>query len=297
MDVELVGNSYTDRNDLAAAVATLLDAAGYPSTTHALTGDGFTWADHLARVDGQAPGWAEAFDGPLDRLVLQEQSQIPGFPQDEPTWLASRDAGSALRDRAASAEVWLLTTWGRRDGDRDNPELYPDFPTMNDRLDAGYVAYRDAFAAPVFVAPAGRAFRVVFDDLAEPLAPGSAFVRLYSGDGSHPSVLGTALTACVLATSLSGVPCASLPALPGTEADAAWIQDAADRAVFGATDLVFPWTVPPPEDTGEPPPEPRRSAPEARGCVSVGHRTWAAGLSVAGCAAAQRRSRGRRPAR
>ncbi len=296
--VLFVGNSYTERNDLAEITAGLLTAAGAPESPTALTGDGFTWADHLERIEGGAPAWSTAFGQPWHRMVFQEQSQIPGFPEDNPEVVASRANAVALDGLAAEAgaETWLFMTWGRRDGDQDNPALYPDFPTMAALLDAGYLATRQGLPAgrPAYVAPAGRAFRVVWEDataVGDPLATESAFYRLYSGDGSHPSPLGTALVACVLTTSFTGVPCSGLPVDGIDPSDLEWAQAAADEAVFGSSDLTFPWTsAPEPEpDTGsEPEPEQDPSPERASGCETTGSPSTA-GPAAAALALLRRR--------
>ncbi len=272
----LIGNSYTARNDLAGVVAGLYAAAGVADSPESLTADGLTWAGHVERIEGGAPGWSDALAVARPRVILQEQSQIPGFPADHPEWIASLEAARTLHGLAGGAETWLFVTWGRRDGDRDNPDIYPDFPTMNDRLEAGYLAV--AADLPAHVAPVGRGWRVVWDDASaageDPLAPGSRFDRLYSEDGSHPSTLGTLLAACVIVTSTTGTPCADLPA-PGVDpADAAWVADAADRAVLGSTDLVFPWTADPPADTDEAPVDPGESADTGCGCAHAPAPAW-----------------------
>jgi PKD repeat protein len=104
-----------------------------------------------------------------------------------------------------------MMTWGRRAGDHMNPTLYPNFTVMQDRLEDGYLAYAENLTTrdrPVYVAPVGLAFRRVHDDIAEaggnPLDQGSLFSSLYSSDGSHPSLRGSYLAACVLHATLTG---------------------------------------------------------------------------------------------
>jgi hypothetical protein len=110
-------------------------------------------------------------------VVLQEQSQIPGFPQDQSDFRASRRAAEDLDDRieASGAQTLLLLTWGRRAGDEANRERFPDFTTMQAALTDGYLAYRDATsteARPTWIAPAGPAFaRVYAATLADAASP------------------------------------------------------------------------------------------------------------------------------
>ncbi len=263
-----VGNSYVGSGDLHDVTADLLaqvDAAWTGGS--ALIHEGYTWEDHLGQVTTPGTTWNDALvvdPSAWSVVVLQEQSQIPGFPQSDPTWQGSKEAGSALDDIVAGLGVQtiLMQTWGRRDGDDENPSLYPDYPTMQDHLTAGYAAYADAFSTPdraVLVAPIGEAFRVVYDDIVaageDPLASGGTFVSLYSGDGSHPSVVGTALGACVITATVTGHSTAALDLTDYVDADvAAVLTAAADEAVFGAS------SPPPPSGTTGPTSTPGESA-------------------------------------
>ena len=62
--------------------------------------------------------------------------------------------------------------------------------------------------ADVRVAPVGGGFRILHDDLTaagiDPLADGTDFVALYQADGSHPSLQGSYLAACILAGTITG---------------------------------------------------------------------------------------------
>ncbi len=152
-------------------------------------------------------------DHQWDFVVLQDQSQIPGFPAADPSYVASRDAAvglAALIDQRG-AETRLFMTWGRFDGDPQNQSRYPDFPTMQGHLADGYDGYRVAIEAagyPVEVVPVGLGWRQIYDELVaqdqDPHAASTLFSRLYTVDGSHPSVHGTYLSACVLYAFLTG---------------------------------------------------------------------------------------------
>jgi hypothetical protein len=248
-----VGNSYVGTGDLHELVADLLVQVGREDLggADALIHEGYTWEDHLAAAQTPGSPWEApltGLSGTYGILILQEQSQIPGFPQDEPIWLASVEAGAALDAfaRGVAADTVLLQTWGRRDGDAENPDLYPDFSTMQDRLTSGYASYADALgtgARPVAVAQAGEAFRFVHDDIlasgSDPLDAGSAFVALYAADGSHPSAAGSWLAACAVLGVVTGASCDGLVAPPVIDPGLVPIlTDAADRLL------------PPPADTG-----------------------------------------------
>jgi hypothetical protein len=102
--------------------------------------------------------------------------------------------------------VVLYATWGRKLGDPLNPDLFATYLAMQDRLDQNALALADLLrsdGSEVRVAPVGGGFRIVFEEITavggDPLAAGSDFDRLYDPDGSHPSLQGAYLAACILA--------------------------------------------------------------------------------------------------
>ena len=262
-DVLMLGNSYTQFNALESLVQqSLRDTV--PSLDGArgerLSAGGLWLRDHLERVNGADARWAAALSGTeaWDVVVLQDQSLIPGLEGvaaggGGAAYASSLEAVPQLDAHVAGtgAETVLFMTWGRRDGDRDYfPDVYPDFETMNARLDAGILAYATQPSVPerrLFVAPVGRAFGAVYERLkADGVVPetdGSDFHRLYSPDGSHPSPLGSGLAAGVFVATLTGY----LPGegqLPGVDAsDAPWVADAIAAAVVPFGDLPFPWAL------------------------------------------------------
>ena len=258
-DTAMLGNSYTQLHDLdarlAEALVAMVPTLETPPVTTKLTAGGLRLPDHVSRLDPETgnPAWQSTLaEGAVwGTVVLQDQSQVPGFPHTNPTWQASRDAAVTLDATAAGvgAHTVLLLTWGRRTGDDSNPDRYPDFSTMQGLLTDGVLAYGDAVAAaaperPPAIAPAGPAFAFVYDaDVdqgLDPTHPDSAFSALYEPDGSHPSLAGSTLTAHVLAATLSGWPAsgADVPtALPAHTLDD--LQRAADAVVFA--DPFGPW--------------------------------------------------------
>ena len=94
---------------------------------------------------------------------------------------------------------------------------------MQQYLNFGYRGYQQAANNPrSFVAPAGIAFQLIYDDTisARGTVTSSPFSDLYSGDGSHPSVQGSYLAACAIYAfqlqSLSGRLMASEPSAATT---------------------------------------------------------------------------------
>jgi Domain of unknown function (DUF4886) len=209
--VLFVGNSYTAANSLSTLVGDLLTEANLGGYTMAYTLGAYRLEQHADDADGThgdttlrqhlvtgteaALGW--------DVVVLQEQSQIPGFPETDPYWIAMVNGATTLRDLilATGADVVLFQTWGRRDGDSQNPSLYPDYATMQDQLTAGYDSLANHLWAandPTYIAPVGEAWRTLHDT-----GDSAAFGELYATDGSHPSLSGSYLAACVLFATLT----------------------------------------------------------------------------------------------
>lgn len=244
-----LGNSYTFQNELDRAVADVFAAAGETVEVARLAEPGWRFVDHLDAIGTAGSAHAEAFDDAHDWVILQEQSQIPGFPDGQADVEASRDAAVELDTLAAGTggETMFLMTWGRRDGDASNPDLYPDFLTMQARLTEGYVTYVDLASAdgtPAWIAPAGLAWQRVYEDVladgGDPTASDSPFFGLYVDDGSHPSQRGTYLAACVVYASLTGRSPEGLDA-PETVADAAYLQSVAAAVVLDGEGFAYPW--------------------------------------------------------
>ncbi len=266
-DLLHVGNSYTFFNDLELRTRALLSemapAEWSDGRTQRLADGGLRFTDHVSRTAQAGSAWEASLAGTdtWDWVILQEQSQIPGFPQRQAEFQDSLAAAGTLDDlvEARGAQTMFLLTWGRRDGDSGNAARFPDFSTMEGYLEEGYAAYRDATstsARPTWIAPAGPAFaRIHAAEIArgvDPRAAESRFARLYVEDGSHPSPLGTYLVACVVAGAITGETVLGRAPSPGVSSeDAAWLQEAAEATVHdGAMPYTYPWTSA--QDTGTP---------------------------------------------
>ena len=260
-----LGNSYTMNHALDQLVATMLaEGSGQSWEASRLTSGGLTLETHLARVEGEHDDWVTALaskDAQWSWVFLQEQSQIPGFPEHNSYVQGSLSAASGLTDYATArdAQAVFLMTWGRRDGDSQNSERYPDFTTMQDRLAEGYLRYVETNSTPerpVWIAPAGLAWQHIHDALLadgqDPLDDGSLFTTLYASDGSHPSVAGNHLNAAVIYATLTGLSPVGLTD-PSGQLDAettAALQEAAAAVVLGdSPDILYPWEDEDPGDT------------------------------------------------
>ena len=254
-EVLMYGNSYTAANGLDGLVQDLLREVG-DANVSANAGGGMTLEGHRAKVNTTGDTWNTTLSNQAwDVVVLQDQSQIPGFPRTQSDWIDSKDAAIALAERIEDegAEMMLLMTWGRRSGDSMNTVRYPNFTAMNDHLLQGYLDYAENVSnahpsASVYVAPVGLAFAKIHDDIlaagTDPDQSGTLFHDLYTSDGSHPSLHGSYLAAATLHAAIHGGSPVGLAVPSGINASAGQtLQLAAAHAVFNATSSwTYPWT-------------------------------------------------------
>lgn len=182
-----IGNSYSGA--IQKILTAMLDRSPHAAQVRCIAPGGWTLARHAAN-----PGTLAAIRGDWDYVVLQEQSQVPSLPGEhqESYYKAVQKLCTAIKQSGARPVLYL--TWARRDGDPQNPQINPDFATMQDRLtQTTREAARRNDALVVPVGEAWRAVRTEHPDL------GAA---LYAQDGSHPSPQGSYLAACVFLRSL-----------------------------------------------------------------------------------------------
>ena len=139
---------------------------------------------------------------------------------------------------------------------------YGDFRSMTTRTSEGYRAYAAilrgapagrsaASTGELLIVPAGRAFELLYNSSAAPLASNSTFSCLYHhalaggsanctldsfGLGGHPSPLGTYLIACTFVATLLRQSPVGVPWAPEGVSDAQrdLMQRVAERAAHGA---------------------------------------------------------------
>ena len=214
--VLMFGNSYTQQNSLHSLLQNMVNSAGGNVSASALTGGGMRLPQHFTNVNTSGNQWNTTLSNSAwDYVVLQDQSQVPSFPRTDTYWIDSKNAAISLADRIDSegSDVVLLMTWGRRAGDAQNPIRNSNFTVMQENLESGYLDFQSnmtsSTSANVWVAPVGLAWKAVHDDVVAsnltPTAPGNMFFDLYSSDGSHPSLSGSYLAACVLYSTLTGM--------------------------------------------------------------------------------------------
>jgi len=188
LKVLFIGNSYT--GGIRGTLDTLIGVSPYSESTleYAVKG-GWTLQQHLNDVSTISRIKANKWD----YVVLQEQSKAPTLPEKCDDFYNAVVKLSTIIRQYGSRPV-LYMTWGRRDKDEENPQINPDYETMQMRLTKAYTDV--ARKANALIAPVGEAWRAV---RRERLQLGS---QLYRDDGSHPSEKGAYLAACVFYATL-----------------------------------------------------------------------------------------------
>lgn len=159
-----------------------------------------------------------------DFVVIQDQSQKPGLGGQYTQGFHTAAKGLCAAIRKQGAKPCFFMTWGRRDGDKRNTQVYPDFSTMHGKISGAYEkAGRENGS---LVAPVGHAFSIIHSQ------DKALFKKLYKKDGSHPSSQGGYLAACVLWATVTG----KEPTLIGWNGvlkpgDAKLLRSAASRAI------------------------------------------------------------------
>jgi hypothetical protein len=209
--VLFIGNSYTFVNDLPGTFASLASSLGNHITVDSSAKAGFLLSQHAVQQDTLAKIASKKWD----YVVLQEQSQMPlndtGITARLMTPYA-RQLDSLVHQANPAAKTVLFETWARRDG---------DYAGNQAKIDATYGGLATTLGATV--APVGVAWSSV--------RRSDPDLQLYSQDGSHPSVQGTYLAACVFCDVICGDRSAGASALSVDAAQAKILQEAADRAV------------------------------------------------------------------
>lgn len=189
--VLFVGNSYTEVNSLPQMVQQVAESMGETIEWQSNTPGGCTFRQHCSNRSMEL-----VRQGGWDYVVLQEQSQLPSFPQGqveaEVFPYAERLVDSVYRYSPCAEPVFYMT-WGHKDGDARNAVYFPVLGTyegMDSMLCLRYMFMAQAFDASL--CPVGRVWRRLREQHPE--------VELYQSDGSHPTVAGSYAAACAFYT-------------------------------------------------------------------------------------------------
>lgn len=203
----MVGNSFIDANNMEYMVEQMLREGnkGVDDDVYAMRFDqgSSRFAEHVKESVLQDMILERAWNW----VVLQEQSEIPGFwgTYYEPTFDLSMQSLETLDDwvRRAQADTVLLMTWARVGADPYYPDLFPNFERMQAKIMEGYIRMQQHISTserPVPIAPVGLAFQYIRDH-----ANTTDFAALYAEDTIHPSVLGSYVAACTVYATLTPI--------------------------------------------------------------------------------------------
>lgn len=217
-------------------------------------------AEHEQNVATAGHQWNTTLrNAAWDYVVLQDQSQIPSLPTNDSNWTASKNGAVDISTEieAEGAESVLFMTWGRRSGESGTQwhqyNINQNFTVMQERLTEGYTRYAENMSAAgntVWIAPVGLAFKTIHDSVeasgTNATQSGNLFYDLYTSDGSHPSLQGSYLAACVLFSTMSGEVCsASNDTVSLNASIKLQLQQASDDTVFNQTTGMsyYPWEI------------------------------------------------------
>jgi hypothetical protein len=176
MHTLFIGNSFTARNDVPALIAQLAAARGHRLTHRLLWAGGASLRMHWNKGEAQRA----IAESRWDRIVLQEQSTLP-VKNARRMHENVRLFDEAIH--AAGARTVLYLTWARRHAPETQALITRAYREIGGELGAE-------------VAPVGEAWERVLQMPGHP--------ELYDRDGSHPSIAGSYLAACVLFATLFG---------------------------------------------------------------------------------------------
>ena len=193
-NVLFIGNSYTYVNDLPGMIKGISLSFGDTMISSQSTSGGSSLNVHTTHPTtlsllGQG-GW--------DNVIIQAQSQEPSFSPGQvasQTYPYAKILVDSARAQSICVEPVFYMTWGRKNGDASNCGVNPPVCTyagMQQRLKESYLEMADSNKAAA--APVGMAWNNARNNF--PL------IELYALDGSHPSLHGSYLTACVFYATL-----------------------------------------------------------------------------------------------
>lgn len=192
--VLFLGNSYTASNNLLDILSDLAASAGDQLSLASNAPGGYTFQGHSTNATSldliKQGGW--------DYVVLQEQSQLPSFPDGQvatQVFPYATALDEVIREFNPCAETVFFMTWGRKNGDAGNCAVWPPVCTyegMDSLLNLRYMMMAEENEA--IVSPVGAVWNRL-----RTLHPS---IELYQADESHPSLQGSYAAACCFYTTL-----------------------------------------------------------------------------------------------
>lgn len=186
-----LGNSYVFYNDLPKMLTNLALSGGHNLIVDSITKSGAALEEFLLEGNELYTDLSDKLvDNKYDFVVLQEQSQIPAIQRkrEETMYPSVRLLNKKIENNGGKTVLFM--TWGRRFGDIETG--FDSFETMQEALKDGYTNIAEEIKA--LLIPVGIAWakeKKIDNDIA-----------LWDEDCSHPSIMGTYLSACVFYVTL-----------------------------------------------------------------------------------------------
>lgn len=183
-----LGNSYTSVNNLPEIIKQIALTTNDTLIFSANTPGGHTLQGHF----GNATSIGLIQQGGWDYVILQEQSQLPSFPEAQvqsQVYPYATKLDSIIRVYNPCAKTLFYMTWGRKNGDQANCAGFPPLCTyegMDDLLQLRYTNMAQDNEA--VLAPVAKVWRWIRNN--------NPSIELYSADESHPSASGSFAAAC-----------------------------------------------------------------------------------------------------
>jgi len=186
--VLFLGNSYTGVNNLPNLLKEIALSSGDTIITDENTPGGHTLMAHssnqisLAKI--KMANW--------DYVVLQEQSQLPSFPDadvNEMVYPYAKVLDSIIHVNNACTKTVFYMTWGRKNGDAQNCSAWPPVCTYSGMDSLLALRYRKmANDNKALLSPVGALWKYLRANIPA--------IELYQTDESHPSLAGSYAAAC-----------------------------------------------------------------------------------------------------
>ncbi len=192
--VLFIGNSYTAVNNLPQMTKDVAMSVNDTVLFDVNAPGGYTFQGHSTN----AVSLNKIMTGIWDFVVLQEQSQMPSFPDQQvatEVFPFARKLDSIIHQYNSCAETVFYMTWGRKNGDASNCTSWPPVCTYNGMDSLLNLRYQTmAQQNNAIVSPVGKVWNYVRTNHPE--------IELYQSDESHPSIAGTYLAACTFYTTI-----------------------------------------------------------------------------------------------
>lgn len=184
--VLFIGNSYTYYNDMPNLIQNIAQSTGDILNHDSQAPGSFTLEMHV-----NSATIAKLQQGNWDYVVLQEQSQLPSFTDQEvqiQVYPYATQLSDYIRSMNGCGNVIFYMTWGRRNGDTLRCGIQPDVCTyegMDDLISRHYIEMAKDNEA--ILSPVGKVWRSIRQQ--------DPALELYDQDKSHPSYIGSMIAA------------------------------------------------------------------------------------------------------